>query len=213
MSTATALLLALTSGVLLGRITDREEWRAVALVLSGGTTTVMMSLWFMVLWRWHQIDARLRELAERDRTVEMARRLGCLSVTRARRLLPRHPHAGAQRHRGGTAHRRTRAGGLCQCVWRPHAGRLRCRRAGLRAQAGGTGAPGAGRGTAEPARAPRRRRPAGRAGPPGTALAPHAAAGLQAGVGREVRLIQVEDVVYFESDTVSRHFQGLFKGQ
>lgn len=80
MSMAAALLLALTSGALLGRIADREERRAVALVLSGGTTTVLMSLWFMVMWRWHQIDARLREQAERDRAIEMARRLAAAQL-------------------------------------------------------------------------------------------------------------------------------------
>lgn len=79
-SVASALLLALTASVVLVRIPDREERRAVALVLSGGTATVMMSLWFMVMWRWHQIDARLRELAERDRAVEMARRLAAAQL-------------------------------------------------------------------------------------------------------------------------------------
>jgi len=77
---AGALLLALTASVMLVRIPDREERRAVGLVLSGGFATVMMSLWFMVTWRWHQIDARLREQAERDRAVEMARRLAAAQL-------------------------------------------------------------------------------------------------------------------------------------
>jgi hypothetical protein len=79
-SIAGGLLLALAASVLLVRIPDREERRAVALVLSGGAATVLMSLWFMVMWRWHQIDARLREQAERDRAVEMARRLAAAQL-------------------------------------------------------------------------------------------------------------------------------------
>ncbi len=79
-SLVATLLLTLASGPVLGPIADREERRVVALVMSGGSMTVLMSLWFMVTWRWHQIDARLREMAERDRAVEMARRLAAAQI-------------------------------------------------------------------------------------------------------------------------------------
>lgn len=79
-SMAGGLLTGLTASILLGPMPDGEERRAVALVLSGGNITVMTSLWFMVMWRWHQIDARLREQAERDRAVEMARRLAAAQL-------------------------------------------------------------------------------------------------------------------------------------
>lgn len=79
-SMAGALLLALMGMGALERIPDREERRAVAMVLSGGTTTVLMALWFMVIWRSHQIEARLREQAERDRAIEMARRLAAAQL-------------------------------------------------------------------------------------------------------------------------------------
>lgn len=79
-SLAASLLLLLMAIGALGHIPDREERRAVALVLAGGATTVLMALWFMVIWRSHQIEARLREQAERDRAIEMARRLAAAQL-------------------------------------------------------------------------------------------------------------------------------------
>ncbi len=57
------------------RIPDRDEVHAVAVTLGVGCSVVVAMLWFLVVWRSHQIEGRLREQAEREKSIEMARRL------------------------------------------------------------------------------------------------------------------------------------------
>jgi len=62
------------------RIPDREE----RLALHGAQTvvgfTLLLLLWFLVVWRAQQIDSRLTELAERERAIEMAQRLAAAQL-------------------------------------------------------------------------------------------------------------------------------------
>ena len=62
------------------RLPDREErtWMAILLATWGAVTPVL--LWFLVVWRSHQIEARLTEQAEREKAVEMARRLAAAQM-------------------------------------------------------------------------------------------------------------------------------------
>jgi Histidine kinase len=53
----------------------REERYWIALLLACGGVLVQFLLWFMVVWRAQQIEARLAEQAERASAIEMARRL------------------------------------------------------------------------------------------------------------------------------------------
>jgi LytS/YehU family sensor histidine kinase len=69
------VLSALAALGLRGRLPDRDERMAVSLVLSLGVLLVLLALWFLVVWRAQQIEARLREQAERAHAVEMAQRL------------------------------------------------------------------------------------------------------------------------------------------
>jgi signal transduction histidine kinase len=57
--------------------TDREAV-LIALVISGAL--LVGALWFLVAWRAHQIEARLREQAEREKAIEMARRLAAAQI-------------------------------------------------------------------------------------------------------------------------------------
>ena len=52
---------------------ELRRWLAGALVV--GSLLASLSLWFLAVWRSHQIEARLRELDERERAAEMARQL------------------------------------------------------------------------------------------------------------------------------------------
>jgi len=79
-SLATMLLSALFALALRGRVPDREERYAVALVVSIGGALLVLGLWFLVVWRAQQIEHRLREQAERERAVEMARRLAAAQL-------------------------------------------------------------------------------------------------------------------------------------
>ena len=74
------LLAALAALGLRWRLPERDERMAVALVLSLGVMLVLLSLWFLVVWRAQQIEARLREQAERARAVEMAQRLAAAQL-------------------------------------------------------------------------------------------------------------------------------------
>ncbi len=67
-------------GLLRWRIPDREERQAVVQVLVLCGTMVPMLLWFLTVWRAHQIEARLREQAERGQAIEMARRLAAAQI-------------------------------------------------------------------------------------------------------------------------------------
>lgn len=62
------------------RIPLREERRAVALVLTVGSALVVAALWVVALWRAQQIEGRLLAQAEREKAVEMARRLAAAQL-------------------------------------------------------------------------------------------------------------------------------------
>ncbi len=75
-----ALVLA---GLVLGisvRAPDGETRNTAGLLVAmcGGVVPVL--LWFLAVWRAHQIEARLREQAEREKAIEMARRLAAAQV-------------------------------------------------------------------------------------------------------------------------------------
>ncbi len=75
--------LALTVLMLLGlrwRLPDRDDraWLNIVVVAWGSTTPVL--LWFLVIWRAHQIESRLSEQAEREKAIEMARRLAAAQL-------------------------------------------------------------------------------------------------------------------------------------
>ncbi len=57
------------------RMPDPADRYAVTLVMAIGCALLVVVLWFLVVWRAHQIEARLREQAEREKAIEMARRL------------------------------------------------------------------------------------------------------------------------------------------
>jgi LytS/YehU family sensor histidine kinase len=62
------------------RIPDRDARYAVALTLAIGCAALVVVLWFLVVWRAHTIEARLREQAEREKAIEMARRLAAAQL-------------------------------------------------------------------------------------------------------------------------------------
>ena len=62
------------------RVPAQEERRALAQVLGICGAMVPLLLWFLAIWRAHQIEARLREHAERNQAIEMARRLATAQV-------------------------------------------------------------------------------------------------------------------------------------
>jgi LytS/YehU family sensor histidine kinase len=57
-----------------------EERRAVGIVIVLGAALIVTVLWFLVVWRSHEIEARLREQAEQATSVEMARRLAAAQL-------------------------------------------------------------------------------------------------------------------------------------
>ncbi len=57
-----------------------DERRAVGIVIVMGAALLVMALWTLVAWRSHEIEARLREQAERAKAVEMARRLAAAQL-------------------------------------------------------------------------------------------------------------------------------------
>ncbi|MBA4178277.1 MAG: hypothetical protein C0505_17225 [Leptothrix sp. (in: Bacteria)] len=62
------------------RLPDRPDREGVALVLAIGSALLVATLWFLVVWRSQQIEARLREQAEREKAIEMARRLAAAQI-------------------------------------------------------------------------------------------------------------------------------------
>ena len=75
---AVALLLLVLGGIAVGvrwRVPAGEERFWVTAVVAGSALLLPVLLWFLVVWRAQQIDGRLRELAEREQAVEIARRL------------------------------------------------------------------------------------------------------------------------------------------
>ena len=75
---ATVASLLLMTALMLGlrwRLPNREDryWMAALMAGMGALNPVL--LWFLVVWRAQQIEARLREQVEREKAIEMARRL------------------------------------------------------------------------------------------------------------------------------------------
>jgi hypothetical protein len=62
------------------RIDDKAERLAVHWVLVSGVLILSVLLWFLVVWRAQQVESRLTEQAERERAVEMARRLAAAQL-------------------------------------------------------------------------------------------------------------------------------------
>lgn len=62
------------------RVPERAEREALALVLALGCALLVTLLWFLVTWRAGQIESRLREQAEREQAIEMARRLSAAQL-------------------------------------------------------------------------------------------------------------------------------------
>jgi len=57
------------------QVPNRDDRQGLALVVGGGCAMLPLLMWFLVIWRAQQIEGRLRELAEREQAIEMARRL------------------------------------------------------------------------------------------------------------------------------------------
>ena len=62
------------------QLPDRQERLAVHWAMTLGVFVLTLLLWFLVVWRAQQIEARLAEQAERDKAIEMARRLAAAQV-------------------------------------------------------------------------------------------------------------------------------------
>ena len=62
------------------RMPDRADREAVTLALGIGIGLLVVVSWFLVVWRAHAIEARLREQAERETSIEMARRLAAAQI-------------------------------------------------------------------------------------------------------------------------------------
>jgi hypothetical protein len=77
---ALLVLLVLLAAGIRWRLPERTDREAVALLLIVGLVTLLMLLWFLVMWRSAQIEGRLRELAEREKAIEMARRLASAQI-------------------------------------------------------------------------------------------------------------------------------------
>jgi len=75
-----ALVMAVMAGLLRYRIPAQSERQAVSMILAACGALVPMLLWFLTLWRAHQLEARLREHNERTKAIEMARRLATAQV-------------------------------------------------------------------------------------------------------------------------------------
>jgi hypothetical protein len=57
---------------------EARVWTAV--VVAGGCSISIVLLWFIAVWRAQQIEGRMRERAERERAIEMARRLAAAQL-------------------------------------------------------------------------------------------------------------------------------------
>jgi Histidine kinase len=61
-------------------VPDRETRLAAAMPLAVGCAVLVVVMWFLVIWRAQDIEAKLREQAEREKSIEMARRLATAQV-------------------------------------------------------------------------------------------------------------------------------------
>jgi hypothetical protein len=59
---------------------ERDSRQSLAIVFGAGGGTLVLLLWFLVVWRAQQIEARLAEQAERAQAIEMARRLAAAQL-------------------------------------------------------------------------------------------------------------------------------------
>jgi signal transduction histidine kinase len=75
-----ALLLGLFAGGIRLRVPDREERLAAGMLVAISAVAVPVLLWFLTVWRAQQIEGRLREQAEREKAIEMARRLAAAQI-------------------------------------------------------------------------------------------------------------------------------------
>jgi len=62
------------------RLPNVDDRYATAMTLAVGSAVLVVVMWFLVVWRAHEIRARLREMAERERAIEMARRLSAAQL-------------------------------------------------------------------------------------------------------------------------------------
>jgi signal transduction histidine kinase len=62
------------------RVPDLDARFASSMTLAVGSAVLVIVMWFLVVWRSHEIQARLREMAERERAIEMARRLSAAQL-------------------------------------------------------------------------------------------------------------------------------------
>lgn len=74
-----AVLVAMAAG-LLWRLPEAADRRAMTVVIAVYCALLPLLLWFLVMWRSQQIEGRLREQAERERAIEMARRLAAAQL-------------------------------------------------------------------------------------------------------------------------------------
>ena len=79
-STALVLAMLLLAVLVRWQVPDPEQRFAMALALAVGGAVLVIVLWFLVVWRAQQIEARLREQAEREKSIEMARRLAAAQI-------------------------------------------------------------------------------------------------------------------------------------
>ncbi len=75
-----AVLMVLSALVMRWRIPERSDREVVVLALSIGIGLLVVLSWFLVVWRAQAIEARLLEQAEREKSIEMARRLAAAQV-------------------------------------------------------------------------------------------------------------------------------------
>ena len=75
-----ALFMVVGALVIRWRLPDRADREAVTLTLGIGIGLLVIVSWFLVVWRAHTIEARLREQAEREKSIEMARRLAAAQI-------------------------------------------------------------------------------------------------------------------------------------
>lgn len=61
-------------------VPDRDSRHVLAVLLAFGGSLLALVLWFLVVWRSHQIEARLAALVEREQAIEMARRLAAAQL-------------------------------------------------------------------------------------------------------------------------------------
>ena len=75
-----ALVMAVGGLGLRWRVDDRADRYALLLPLFIGIGLLVVLSWLLVVWRAHTIEARLREQAEREKSIEMARRLAAAQI-------------------------------------------------------------------------------------------------------------------------------------